>query len=199
MNHSGWPVSPPLRLRDVELKRVHDLVAEHAIGLRHRRRERHGDAAARCVGDAADRIRQQARHDVGLRELGLAAVEHQRLPRVELVIEQRREARVPALGELRRDARRALFARVVIDVEVFGGENAEIEVDVLDLVAAEILRAERRRARAAPSTADTTNVRITPVPLRALTLMSGRARCCEGTRGVSNLRLRRNQERSCGK
>ncbi len=47
--------------RDVELKRVDDLVTEHAIGLGHRRRERHGDAAARRVGDAADRIRKQAR------------------------------------------------------------------------------------------------------------------------------------------
>ena len=84
--------------------------------------------------------------DVGLRELGLAAVEHERLPAVELVVEQRREARVPTLGQLRRDARRALFARVVIDVEMFGGENAEVEVDVLDLVAAEILCAGRRCA-----------------------------------------------------
>ena len=118
-----------VRARDVELKRVDDLVAEHAIGLRHRRRERHGDAAARRIGDAADRIRQQAGHDVGLRELGLAAVEHERLASGELVIEQRREARVPALGQLGGDARGAFFARVVIDVEVLGRENPEIEVD----------------------------------------------------------------------
>ena len=96
------------------------------------------------LGDAADRIRHHARHDIGLRKFGLAAVEHQRLAPIEAVIEQRRQPRVPALGEPGRHARGARFLRVVIDVEVFGGQNLEIEVLVLDLVAAEVLRSGRR-------------------------------------------------------
>jgi hypothetical protein len=62
-----------------------------------------------------------------------------------VVHEHGRQPRVPALGELRRHARGALLARVVIDIEVLGRENAEIEVGVLDLVTAEILRARLER------------------------------------------------------
>ena len=99
---------------------------------------------------------------------------------LKFVIEQGRETRVPALGELRRNARRALFTRVVIDVEVFGRQDAEIEVDVLDLVAAKVLAcAEPTAGSAARRPHDTTTVHgshLVPLVLRLGEAESGRAR-----------------------
>ena len=132
---------------NIELEGVHQLVAEHAIGLRHRRRERHDDAPPHRLGDAANRIGHDAGHHVRLGEFGLASVDHQRLPLRELMVEHRRDPRVPALGELRRDARRAGFALVIKDVEVRGRQDAKVEVLVLDFVATEVLRERRGRDR----------------------------------------------------
>src|SRR4029453_19153033 len=56
----------------------------------------------------------------------------------QLMIEQPGEARVPALSEARRHPRRVLFFRVVIDVEVIGLQDLEVELLVLNLVATEV-------------------------------------------------------------
>ena len=85
------PETAAVTARDVELKGMHDLVAQHAIRLGHRRRKRHDDAAARGFGDAADRVGQHARDDVGLRELRLTAIDDQRLTAFELVMQDARD------------------------------------------------------------------------------------------------------------
>jgi serine/threonine-protein kinase RIO1 len=61
------------------------------------------------------------------------------------VIEHPFEPRVPALGHPRGNFDSLLLLRVVVDVEVIGLQDLEIEVLVLDLVAAEVL--SRRVAR----------------------------------------------------
>ena len=119
---------------------MHDLVAEHTIGFGQRRRKRHRDPPLGRLGHASDGVGKETGHDVGLRELRLAAVEHQRLPPVEGVPEDAGKARVPTLGELHRQPRGLLLARVVVDIEVLGAEHAEIEVGVFDFVPAEVLR-----------------------------------------------------------
>jgi hypothetical protein len=90
---------------------------------------------------AADALTEQSGDDVGLREFRLAGVKDQWLSTPELVPEHAREPCVPPLGQSRREARGSFFARVVIHGEVFGIEHLEVEVDVLDLIAAELLRA----------------------------------------------------------
>src|SRR6478672_387440 len=65
-------------------------------------------------------------------------VKQQRLPSAQLVVEDRRQSRIPALGETRRHLRSVVFLRVVVDVEVLRLEDLEVEVLVLNLVAAEV-------------------------------------------------------------
>ena len=97
--------------RDIELKRVDDLVAEHMIGVGEAGRERQDDPPLAGVGEAAGALFDQAAVDVGLLEPAVRPVQHDRLPPGEGVLEHRREPRVPALrhpaGER---GRRRIFA-----------------------------------------------------------------------------------------
>jgi hypothetical protein len=130
--------------RDVDLERVRDLVPEHVVGLAEAGDEGHRNARLRPLGEAADAFARRPRREVGLREMGMARVENDRLPLVEAVIEQRGEARVPPLRHARCVPRRRFLLGVVIDVEVLGPEHTEVEAVVLDLVASEVLRIRRR-------------------------------------------------------
>ena len=130
-------------LLDVDLERVRQLVADDVIGLTETRRKRHHDARLEALGEPAGPLVHRPGADVGLREVAVARVEHDRLAMRELVIEQLREARVPALGHPRRLPRDLFLFRVVIDVEVLGVKRAELEAAVLNLVPAEVLRPRR--------------------------------------------------------
>ena len=76
-NHSGnarMPGAEAMRLarigaRDVELKRVHELVAEHVIGVGERARHRQHDAALERFGDAARAFADQPLDGVRLPEV----------------------------------------------------------------------------------------------------------------------------------
>ena len=57
---------------------------------------------------------------------------------LQLMIEQLGQARVPALGHARRHPGRVFLFRVVVDVEVVGLQDLEVEVLVLNLVPAEV-------------------------------------------------------------
>ena len=85
-----------------------------------------------------------ALNGVGLFEVGVGRVEQQRLPAAQLVIEQLLEARVPSLGHARRDVDALAFLGVVVDIEVLGLQHLKVELLVLDLVPAEVLRRCRR-------------------------------------------------------
>ena len=124
--------------RDVVLKRVHELVAEHVIGGLERTGEGQHDTALVRFGDAAGPLAELPLDDVRLAELRAAAVEDERLSPAEVMAEDRADARVPPLGHPRRHARRGLLFGVVIDVEVIGLEDLEREVAVLHLVLAEV-------------------------------------------------------------
>ena len=143
MNHSGsaeraGSARVDVRAGDVVLERVHELVAEHVVGRCDRAGKRQNDAALVGFGDAAGALAEIALDGVGLPEMRPARVEDERLPCAQLMIEQLREARVPALGHPRRHLRRRLFLRVVVDVEVVGLQDLEVEFPVLNLVAAEV-------------------------------------------------------------
>ena len=81
--------------------------------------------------------------DVRLLEVRLVGVEHDRLARAQRMVEQRRESRVPPLEHPRGVLRRRLLGGVVVDVEVRRAQDFELELLVLHLVAAEVLRAGR--------------------------------------------------------
>ena len=59
---------------------------------------------------------------------GCGGVEDDRLARAELVAQQPRQARVPAFGHARGKIDRRCFLRVVVDVEVLGGLDLEVEL-----------------------------------------------------------------------
>ena len=90
-------------------------------------------------GHAARAFAELAFDDVGLFEVRMAGVEDERLPADERVPEDLAQPRIPALGHARHLLRGIGLFRVVIHVEVFGGENLEFEFVVLDLVASEVL------------------------------------------------------------
>src|SRR5262249_46506120 len=70
----------------------------------------------------------------------MRGVEHQRLAGLHFVTEELRVARVPALGHPRHARGRLAFFLVEVDVEVIGLQDLELEILVLDLVPAEVLR-----------------------------------------------------------
>ena len=110
MNHSGIredPGAAPVAVarivaRDVELKRVHQLVAEHVVGLRQRPGQRQHDAALEGLGDAAGALPDQPFDGVGLPEVRRRGVENHGLAAAQLVLEEPRQAGVPSLGHARR-------------------------------------------------------------------------------------------------
>ena len=74
------PASPgPIRFAMIVLECVDQLVADHVIGFGHGRRQRQHDAALRHLRDAAGAFAERAFDDVGLLEVGMRGVQHQRL------------------------------------------------------------------------------------------------------------------------
>ena len=127
----------PGPLREVVLELVDELVAEHVVGFGVGPGHRQHDALAGALRDALRALADVG--DVGLPEVRVVGVEDDRLALVELVLQDGREAVVPALGHPRHVARGLVHALVVVDVEVLGLEDPEVEVVVADLVAAEVL------------------------------------------------------------
>ena len=154
MNHSGSDeraVGPELAFvfGDVVLEGVDELVAEHVVGRLDRPGERQHDAALRRLGDAAGAFAELPFDRVGLAEVRAARVEDQRLAAAQLVS---RGASTGARTSARPGATRSgppLPLPVVVDVEVLGLQDLEVELLVLDLVAAEVaaLREGGRRRR----------------------------------------------------
>lgn len=70
----------------------------------------------------------------------------ERLASAQHVLEQALEPRVPALRQSGRDVDAFLLARVEVDVEAIRLEDLEVEVFVLDFIAAEVLRSGGRAA-----------------------------------------------------
>ena len=117
-----------------------ELVTDHVIGVGERTAERQDDAAPERLGDAAGAFAQLALNGVGLLEIGVRCVEHERLAAAELVLEESLEARMPPLGQACRDVDAFLLVRVVVNVEVLGFQNLKVEFLVLNFVLSEILR-----------------------------------------------------------
>jgi hypothetical protein len=123
---------------------VGELVADDVVEVTQGSADRKHDAAAERLGHAPGAFAQVV-DDVGLTELGRGGVENQRLTAAQLVPHHGAEAGVPALGHPAGDVRRLALVRVEIHVEVVGLQHLEIEVLVLDLVAAEVLGLGRSR------------------------------------------------------
>ena len=118
MNHSGsrsTPVSPAHRVRarrDVVLERVHELVADHVVGVGQRPAEREDDAPLQRLGDAARALAQLARdRRWSARSRGGDAYRTSGWRPCSSCSKQRAQPRVPSLRQARRDARRLLAPR----------------------------------------------------------------------------------------
>ena len=122
---------------------MNDFMAEHVIGFAEAGSERQHDPAAFLIRHTADALAEEARHDVGLRELRVARVQDDRLPFGELVVQRRGEPRVPTLGETRGLDGGVMFRGIVMDVEMRCLEYTEVQCVVVDLVASKRLRSCR--------------------------------------------------------
>jgi hypothetical protein len=104
---------------------VDQFVSEHVIRFAETGGKRQDDASFLVLSDAADAVAEPVRNDIGLRELRVARVQHDRLTLGEGVIEAPREAVVPALGQPAGLHHGFAIRGVVIDVEVRRLENPE--------------------------------------------------------------------------
>ena len=128
---------------DVELERVDQFVTEHMIGVRQRPGHRQDDPAFEGFGETAGALPNGAFHGVGLAEVGGGRIQHQGLTPPQLVCKKPGQPGIPAFRHPRHNTRGLGLLRVVIDVEVFGGQHPEIKGPELHLVAPEILRPGR--------------------------------------------------------
>ena len=123
---------------NVELEHVHHFVADDVIVLGVVAGQRQDHAIHERIGESARPFADHFRRGGGLLEVGGVRVESDRLAR-ERVVERARKARVPALGLASDVVHHVRFTVVVINVEVLGLEDLEVEVLPLHLVAAEVL------------------------------------------------------------
>ena len=142
LGHAAQPASAP-RLGDVVLEGVHQLVAEHVVGVVIGARQRHDDAILQRLGHTAGALADEAREGVGLLEIGMVGVQDDRLGPLELVLEGASQPLVPALGHAGGVLDGDCSLVVVVDVEVGGLHDPEIEGVVLHLVPPEVLSFDR--------------------------------------------------------
>jgi hypothetical protein len=152
--------SSHLRLGEVELEGVHQLVTEHVVGGSVRVGERHDDPVLQGFGHTAGALGDEPVQRIGLLEVRVVRVEDEGLLDVEVVLEEPRVALVPALGQASGVLNGLFRDRVVVDAEVRRLEDVEAQMVVLDLVASEVLgreglaraeRGERDQHRREPS------------------------------------------------
>ena len=117
---------------------------QHVLELGVGAGERHDGAVPREVGDAAGALAAHLGR-VGLQEVGVRGVQDDRLALAELVVQHLREPGVVPLRHPGRVERGRPLAVVVVDVEMLGLDDLEVEVGVLDLVLAEVLGGQQAR------------------------------------------------------
>jgi hypothetical protein len=117
---------------------VGELVADDVIEVAQGSADREHDPAAERLGDTPGALPEVV-DDVGLAELGCGGIQNQRLTAAQLMPHHAAEPSIPALGHPAGDLRRLTLGRVEVHVEVVRLQDLEIEMRVLDLVAAEIL------------------------------------------------------------
>jgi hypothetical protein len=98
------------------------------------------DAAFHELGDASCAFGDQGWRNVGLLEMAMGCVKEERDRIVDLVAEQLREFRICLLCQTGSVEGSGSLRSVVVDVEVVGVDYLPIEIVILDLVLAEVLR-----------------------------------------------------------
>ena len=122
---------------DVVLERVDHLVREHVLEAAVVAGEVQQHPVAERLRHAAGALAEIA-GDVVLPEIGARREEHDRLLLAELVLQHQRQARVRPLGHSAGIGRRALFGRIVEDLEVLRLQHLPVESIVLHLVLTEV-------------------------------------------------------------
>ncbi len=90
---------------------MHELVADHVIGVAERAAHRQHDPPPQWLGDAAGAFAELALDGVGLLEVRMRGVEDERLPAAERMSEDPLEPRVPAFRHTRGDVDPVTLAR----------------------------------------------------------------------------------------
>ena len=127
----------------VVLELVHHLLLEDVLELGVRPGEGQHCAMLEELRDAAQAFTRGVDH-VGLLEIGLRRVENDRLPALELMMQNARQPGVGALGHARGIQGADTLVGIVVDVEVLGLNRLETEVAVLNLVLTEVLSGQGR-------------------------------------------------------
>ena len=122
----------------VVLELVHHLVLEDVLELGVGAGERQHGAMLEELRDAAQPLARRV-DDVRLLEVGLRRVENDRLPALELVMQDPGQPGVGTLRHARGVEGADALVGIIVDVEVLGLNRLEVEVAVLHLVLAEVL------------------------------------------------------------
>jgi hypothetical protein len=128
---------------NIELERVHQLMAEDVVGFRQRAAEWEDHASLQDLGHTARGFAEVALKRIGLSKVGGARVHDERLARAEVVVQQARQTGIPPLRHEYQVLDGDILFRVVVDVEVLGLQDLEVEALILDLVLPEVLRMSR--------------------------------------------------------
>src|SRR5688572_27704799 len=103
---------------DIELECVHELVANHMVGVGQRTTEWQDDATPKRFREPTRPFADFSGGGVGLLEIRMRRVEHERLPAAQAMSKQPLEPSQPALGETRRQLGAFELAWIEVDVKV---------------------------------------------------------------------------------
>ncbi len=137
--------------QQVELEDVHHLVPERVPKLGEVPAEREGDPPLEEVGGAEQPFRWGERQDVGLLEVRVRRVDHERHPLGHVVPELDGQRVVARLGMGQGRGRELGFRGIVVEIHVRAAKDAPVQLAILDLVLAEAeeLRVGRPRREGA--------------------------------------------------
>ncbi len=121
----------------VELEDVHHLVPEGVAELGEVPPERHRDPALQEVRRPEQPFGRGEGKDVGLLEVGVRGIDHQRDPLGDIVAELHRQRVEARLGVSQGGGRQVGFGGVVVQIDVRAAHDPPVELPVLDLVLAE--------------------------------------------------------------
>src|SRR5207249_8203079 len=96
------------------------------------------DAPLQRFGHTTRSLAELALNGVGLFEVRMRGVQHERLAAVQLVLKEPLEPRVPALGQPGGDVDPFALTRIEVDVEMVGLEDLKVELLILDFILSEV-------------------------------------------------------------
>src|SRR5262245_8239331 len=107
---------------------MNELMANHVIGIAERPAERQDNPAPEGLSHTAGSFAELTLDDVGLFEIRMRGVEHERLPSAQLMPENCLQTNQPPFRHPARNLGSFAFFRIEIDVEVIRFQDLIIEL-----------------------------------------------------------------------